>query len=147
MIGLAEAVVIFVPSGLGAGGAAGAAIWVQVPPVPGSEYQFPAEFSCTILPFRVSSSTTLAVLVSTVPLIAICNPRDADWTSVQDLPAASTTEVPEAVVIFVPFWLGGRSGGGGGGGEGEPAIAVAICAPKSVSVLLLMFTRVSESPG
>ena len=50
------------------------------------------------------------MLVSTVPLIAICKPCVADWTSVQDLPAASTTGVPEAVVIFVPFGLGGRSG-------------------------------------
>jgi hypothetical protein len=43
---------------------AGAVIWVQGPLVPGSEYQVPAVFSCTILPLRISSSLTFAVVVS-----------------------------------------------------------------------------------
>ena len=77
----------------------------------------------------------MAVLVSTVPLIAICRPCDADWTSVQDLPAASTIGEPEAVVIFVPFGLGGRSGGGGGGATTGEFSAAATCCPKAVNEL------------
>src|SRR6516164_10186141 len=66
---------------------AGAVIWVQGPLVPGSEYQLPAVFSCTILPPRVSSSLMFDVVVSTTPLTATCRPFDADCTRDQALPA------------------------------------------------------------
>src|SRR5215472_12613724 len=125
MIGLAEAVVIDVPSGLAAGGGgggggvvpvpgvlpAGAVVWDQGPCGPGSEYQLPAVFSCTILPPRVSSSLTFDVVVSTTPLTAICRPFDADCTSVHELPEASMIALPAAEVIEVPSGL--VAGGGG----------------------------------
>src|SRR5215469_11824426 len=84
---------------------AGAVIWVQGPLVPGSEYQLPAVFSCTILPPRVSSSLTFAVVVSTTPLTAICRPFDADCTSVHELPEASMIALLAAEVIEVPSGL------------------------------------------
>ena len=76
MIGAEEDDLIVVPLGLTVG--FGFAICVHELFGVVSEYQLPLEFSWTIAPLRVSSSTTLAVGVSTVPFTAICRPFDAD---------------------------------------------------------------------